>query len=165
MIIHSFSVAYFALEDRLLLQAKCNTQNQNFWITRRAAIIINQAIQNLLDQIYKKSGIKDELLPFAHSFGQNHAGSAHTPVADQIYRPKSDALVITRIDYGAADAQSGFLVLLNEKGSGQQFQLNTEMLHALSNLLKQQCTEADWGLTMSDQPQNSIQPSASVFVH
>lgn len=144
MNIHSFSLAYFAVEDRLLLQARGDTSNQNFWITRRATSMLSLAIQKLLAEIYEISGVKKQHLPLAHSFGQDHAAAEHQPFSDQLDNPADTPLLLFRIDYGAIDADKGRLVLLNEAGNGQEFQLNTEMLHALLNLLGQQISVAEW---------------------
>lgn len=148
MIIESFSIAYFPVEDRLLLQARGEDANQNFWITRRAAGMLNQAIQAVLTQIYELSGIRKEHLPLAQSFGQQHADQTLTPYTDQLAAPQSNPLLLFRIDYGPVDQGHAQLVLLNETGTGHAFRLNEEMLHAINNLLLQQCTLADWGLNL-----------------
>lgn len=165
MIIHSFSIAYFAVEDRILLQARGDTSNQNFWVTRRATNMLNQAIQSLLSEIYELSGVKKEHVPFAHSFGHDHATAAHAPFADQLDNPASAPLLLFRIDYGAIDADKGRLVLLDESGNGQEFQLNSEMLHAISNLLAQQCTVAEWSLPLSPVAPTSVELKPKSVLH
>ena len=165
MIIHSFSIAYFAVEDRLLLQAKGVSSNQNFWVTRRATGMLSHAIQSLLAEIYELSGVKKEHLPFAQSFGQDHASATHAPFADQLDNPASTPLLLFRVDYGAVDTDRGQLVLLDESGNGQEFQLNTEMLHAISNLLAQQSVIAEWSLLLTPTATVLNQPRSESALH
>lgn len=148
MKINSFSIAYFPVEDRLLLQARGVKENQNFWVTRRAASLLNQSIRNVLAQLYEQSGISKEHLTLAESFGQQYANSAHKPYADDPIPPESTPLLIFRIDYGCISKTVGQLALLDASGAGQAFRLNEEMLHAINNLLIQQCLAADWGLNL-----------------
>lgn len=165
MNIHSFSLAYFAVEDRLLLQARGDNSNQNFWVTRRATSMLSLAIQKLLAEIYEISGVQKQHLPFAHSFGQDHAAAEHQPFSDQLDNPSDTPLLLFRIDYGAIDADKGRLVLLNEASNGQEFQLNTEMLHALLNLLGQQISIAEWGSALASAPTTSESDPAPAQTH
>lgn len=165
MIIQSFSIAYSPEEDRLLLQARGDNANQNFWITRRAALMLSQALQSLLKDVYAQSGVQAEHLSLAQSFGQEHAQTEHAPFVDEMQHPNNEPLLLFRIDYGVIGVDQGRLILLNAAGAGQEFQLNTEMLHALSNLLIQQCTNAEWLLALEPLPKKSTVETFRKILH
>lgn len=159
MVIQSFSVAYVPIEDRLLLQVRGATENYNFWLTRRAAGMFNMAVQSLLMRIYKTAGVRDEHVPIAQSFGQQHAEAFNLPYDDQLTEPQSQPLLLFRIDYGNVNQGHGQLVLLDEQGNGQALQLNEQMLHSINGLLSLKINEAGW-----NDPLVQPQPEASLLM-
>lgn len=165
MIIQSFSIAYSPEEDRLLLQARGDNANQNFWITRRAALMLSQALQSLLKDVYAQSGVQGEHLSLAQSFGQEHAKAEHAPFTGKIQRPNDQPLLLFRIDYGVIGVNQGRLILLNAAGAGQEYKLNTEMMHALSNLIIQQCTNAEWLVALEPLPKKSTLETFQKILH
>lgn len=165
MNIKSFSIAYFPVEDRLLLQARGDTGNHNFWVTRRAAALLNQSIRNLLAQIYERSGVRKEHMTLAQSFGEQYAYAAHRPYAETLTTPESSPLLIFRIDYGCLDKKPGQLALLDISGSGQIFTLDEEMLQAVNNLLIQQCLAANWKLDLKSLDESSTHSMSPSLLH
>lgn len=170
MRLDSFTVGYSRGEDRLLLQAIGDGEPQSFWITRRAALMIAEGIQNVLSDQYQKFG-GDRVSP-AHvdsliAFDQAVAAQKNPPKSGAVQTTVNSApILVYQIGYSADNPEYCVINLTDTNSRGHGYRLTTEMLHALLNLIQSQCDQAGWGIQLlKPQPLNTTSVADTRNLH
>ena len=164
MRLESFNAGYSIKEDRILLQAVGDGIPQNYWITRRAALMLGEGIQKALSEQCTKfgpqivtSGHIGELLSFDHQ----SAVTKNPPKSGALIEQGSEqAVLLFQISYNAEDANYCTIQLTDEHQQGYRYRLSREMLHALLNLIQSQCNQAGWAIRLHQPP--ALTPSEQV---
>lgn len=152
MRLDSFNAGYVLIEDRILLQAIGDGSPQNYWITRRAALMLGEGIQSVLTEQCTKFGA--QIISADHvgeilSLGQETAMTYNPPKPGVLVQENTDrATLLFQINYAAEDANYCILQLTDQAHQGHQYRLTREMLHALLNLIQSQCDHAGWGIRL-----------------
>lgn len=169
MRLDSFNAGYVLVEDRILLQAIGDGSPQNYWITRRAALMLGEGIQNVLTEQCTKFGaqiISAEHVGEMLSFGQETAMTQNPPKPGALVQENTDqAILLFQISYVAEDATYCVLQLTDQAHQGHQYRLTREMLHALLNLIQSQCDQADWGIRINQPATPALVPPSPRALH
>ena len=162
MRLESFNAGYSIQEDRILLQAVGDGVPQNFWITRRAALMLGEGISNVLAEQCTKFGartISNEYVGEVLSFDHERAVAGNTPKPGTLIQEKTEeARLLFQISYTAEDADFCVIQLTDQQQQGHRYRLTNEMLHALLNLIQSQCDQAGWGIRL-------VQPATPTAIH
>lgn len=157
MRLESFNAGYSTKEDRILLQAIGDGTPQNYWITRRAALILGEGIQNVLTEQCTKFGaptVASEHVGDLLSFDHQSAVSKNPPKPGKLIQENTaQAILLFQVSYSAEDVDYCTIQLTGEHGQGHCYRLTREMLHAVLNLIQSQCDQAGWGIRLN-QPLN-----------
>lgn len=152
MRLESFNAGYSIQEDRILLQAVGDGEPQNYWITRRAALMLGEGIHNVLAEQCTKFGartISNEYVSEVLSFDHERVASDNPPRPGKLIPETSeDTLLLFQISYTAEDADFCVIQLTDQHQQGHRYRLTNEMLHALLNLIQSQCDQAGWGIRL-----------------
>lgn len=156
MRLDSFNAGYVLVEDRILLQAIGDRLPQNYWITRRAALMLGEGIQNVLAEQCTKFGgqtISAEHVGDMLSFDHEIATKRNPPKPAALVQQNTEqALLLFQINYAAENADFCILQLTDQTHQGHEYRLTREMLHALLNLVQSQCDQAGWGIRLHQVP-------------
>lgn len=149
MQIQSFSLGYSHEEDRLLLQASLEGQSHQYWVSRRAALMLAEAIQTLLKKQYDLLGVSTgdtRLLADLAAFGHDAAVEKFpaSKAGDSTNTNTDSALLLYQVRYAVIDANTAQLALMDRLNCGFSYVLTRDLLHTLLNLLESQCKSADW---------------------
>lgn len=169
MRLDSFNAGYSIAEDRILLQATGDGQPQNYWITRRAALMLGEGIQNVLLEQCAKFGaqtISSAYVGEVLSFERESAVSKHPPKPGKLLEDNAEyAVLLFQISYSAENADYCTIQLTDQNQQGYRYQLSSEMLHALLNLIQSQCDQAGWGIQLNKPPSLSSRHAAVQALH
>ena len=153
MRLDSFNAGYSIGEDRILLQAVGDGQPQNYWITRRAALMLGEGIQNVLMEQCAKFGsqtIAREHVGEVLSFERESALSKNPPKPGKLLQDNAENVVLLfQISYSAENVDYCTIQLTDQHQQGHRYQLTSEMLHALLNLIQSQCDQAGWSIQIN----------------
>ena len=157
MRLESFNAAYTIKEDRILLQAVGDGIAQNYWITRRAALMLGEGIQNVLAEQCTKFGaqiVASEHVADLLSFDHQSAVSKNPPKPGALIETNmAQAILLYQMSYSAEDADHCTIQLTDEHHQGYRYRLTREMLHAVLNLIQSQCDQAGWGVRLNQLPE------------
>ena len=142
------NISYSANEDRLLLKARTDADNElRIWLTRRYTSLL---INVLLQQIEKAGG----MLQLASSqttreqFRKGAFQQEYQTAPRRQFPLGKNGIVGYRINAGT-DADARFnLQLLPEVGEGLNLVLDRSMLFMFYNLLEQALLHAEWNLQL-----------------
>ena len=160
MRLESFNVGYSSEEDRILFQAVGDEGTHNFWITRRAALMVGEGLQRALAEQRIKFGDKqiptsfvEEILAFDHE----HAIKANPPKPGTLRSDLNNGvLLLFQISYAAEDEQHCIIQMMDQHQQGYAYRLTREMLHAILNLIQSQCDQAGWGIHLLQADQGAV---------
>lgn len=150
MDINSISLGYSQEEDRLLLQVISSDYVHQYWVSRRAALMLAEAIQNILTKQYNllsmtngSTNYSSDLAAFGHEAALEKLPSASS--SESTLANLTSPLLIYQVNYTAIDANLAQLALMDKSNCGFIYHLTRDLLHTLLNLLESQCTQAAWG--------------------
>jgi hypothetical protein len=147
--------AYSVGEDRILLEVCGEENRQSFWLTRRALIVLNEAIHHVLRNQYDLLSLAAQSPEHSDAFAQfgQSLASEKYRVANhnQPVSVDQEALLVYEIGYQVIDQNLCTLKLSTRNGIGCHYQFSREVLHAFVNLLNEQLKQANWGMTLTTQ--------------
>lgn len=154
MLIESFTIGYSNDEDRLLLQVVTKPQPHQYWVSRRAAVMLAEAIHGIFVVQYATMGVQTNsnvhlsaVSSFEHDSAlQKHPINSHPDLAASI---SESPLLLYQVKYAAVDADVGKISLLDRHDAGFTYLLKRELLHAFLHLLQTQCDQAGWNLKLT----------------
>ena len=153
MRLDAFNAGYSFAEDRILLQAVGDGLPQNYWITRRAALMLGEGIHNVLMEQRAKFAsqtIAREYVGEVLSFERESALSKNPPKPGNLLQDNAEnAVLLFQINYSAVNADYCTIQLTDQNQQGYRYQLTGEMLHSLLNLIQSQCDQAGWGVQVN----------------
>lgn len=166
MQLRSFNLGYNQEEDRLLLNVHTTERSHPYWISRRAAIMLAEGLNKLLEQQYTLVGLTsgaihhaEELAAFGHSAALEKYRVTKSDTGSE--RISSAPLLLYQIRYGVTDANLAQLALMDKSGQGFVYKVDRDLLHALLNLLQSQCNQASWLLSLLSDNLGSLTSPAS----
>lgn len=169
MRLESFNAGYLLAEDRILLQAIGDGSPQNYWITRRAALMLGEGIQNVLTEQCTKFGsqiISAEHIGEMLSFDRESAISQNPPKPGTLVQENAEqAILLFQISYSAEDAEYCIIQLTDQNQQGYRYRLTREMLHALLSLIQSQCDHAGWGIRINQPAMVTPSPASARALH
>lgn len=151
MDIQNFSAGYSVEEDRLLLSVQGAAGQRAYWLSRKATIILAEAIKRVLKQQYQIIG---EKVATQHTFDLAEFG--HDAATQALPLEGSTApLVVSgqptllyQVAFSAEDATHGIITLKDKVGNAVGYRINRSVMHALLSLLQSQSNKAEWGLDL-----------------
>lgn len=169
MQLEAFNACYSIQEDRILLQATGDGDSQSYWITRRAALMLGEGIYNVLtDQQRNFSNlvVASEHIPDVLAFNHSTSTKSNPPKPGTIKQDAQETpILLFQISYSVEDAKYCRVTLTDEQGRGYGYRLNTDMLHALINLVQTQCDQADWSIRLNQKTIVTSAPSSPSELH
>ena len=169
MRLESFNVGYSSEEDRILFQAVGDEGTHNFWITRRAALMVGKGLQRALTEQRLKFGENQippgfvaDVLAFDHEHAIKENPAKPGNLRSEI---KDGVLLLFQISYAAEDEQHCIIQMMDQHQQGYAYRLTRDMLHALLNLIQSQCDQADWGIHLLQADQVDGISESSKIVH
>lgn len=153
MRITNLIAAYSVDEDRILLEVCGDERRQSFWLSRRALLVLNEAIHHVLSKQYDLLSLaaqSPENSDAFAQFGQSLAAEKYQVANhNQAVSVDQDALLVYAIGYQVIDQNLCTLKLSTRDGKGAQYQLSREVVHAFVNLLDEQLKQANWAISLT----------------
>ena len=151
--ISQLQMAYSAEEDRILLRVNTDTAEEfRFWLTRRFAILLMQALEahraadpDIASQVTEPARQAVEAFKEQAANAQGNFDDAFKPSHEF---PLGETPVLAyKLTYRVED---GHLKLAIEPRSGQGIRLvlNAQLNFNVTSLLKSACEKGDWGLAV-----------------
>lgn len=163
MRLDAFNVSYSNIEDRLLLQAVGDGDPQNFWLTRRATLMLSECVHKVLAEQFTRFGshkVAPQHVNEMLSFDREVAVSKNPPAAGTLVTQAATApLLLFQISYAAEDAEFCTIQLTDQSQQGHSYRLARDMLHALLNLIQTHCDQAEWGIQLQQRAPTELRPS------
>ncbi|MEM9281641.1 MAG: hypothetical protein AAGA96_07445 [Verrucomicrobiota bacterium] len=158
---HQMQVSYVSTEDRLLLRLNTKSRQEfRFWMTRRYAALLWNALIKVIDEAAKSPGkpsvaeIQDPLVKTAEQEVKHQEvvsqSDFKTEYQESTYLPLGEEPVLL-FGIGLKSNEEGQPVLgmHPENGQGIEMVLNEQIVHSLCKLLADTTKKADWRLDLN----------------
>jgi hypothetical protein len=153
--LHQIQLTYVPIEDRALLRLSTDDSCEyRFWITRRYAKLLWPALTRSLQSegnviTQKEPGAKSAVLAFQHEAAiagsdfktEFKSAKLQTPLGDE-------PILLVRIHSRRLGDNLTLLAMHPEHGQGLELNLNNQLLHSLTKLLRDAANAGDWQLTI-----------------
>lgn len=121
-----------------------------YWITRRAAIMIGNGLNDVLKEQYDLFGLNSGIAHHAKEladFGQTAALDkyplkSHNP--EILTVGATPPLLIYQMRYGEIKADLAKIAFMDKMGNGFSYTILRDHIHALLNLIQSQSDKANW---------------------
>jgi len=153
--LHQIQLTYIPIEDRALLRISTDDHCEyRFWITRRYAKLLWPALTRSLQSegnviTQKEAGAKSALLAFQHQAAiagsdfktEFKSATPQTPLGDE-------PILLVRVHSRRLGDNLTLLAMHPEQGQGLELNLNNQLLHSLTKLLRDAANAGEWQLTI-----------------
>ncbi len=165
--LHQMQLSYVATEDRILFRVNTKARQEfRFWMTRRYAKVLWDAVSRLLQSQQKvdqpESGsqpavdpkVRDELIKSveikrSHK-EQVEKSDFQTQYQESQYLPLGEEPVLLfGVGVKSGNGKQPLLCMHPKDGRGIELALNEQIAHSLCKLIRDSAEKAQWGLELS----------------